>query len=65
MSYISEKRLKEVLCDASNKIRLCKAITVNGIALTTNSTFKDLATALNGLSGGGSGSFTTLSSDKC
>lgn len=63
MGYVSETRLKEVLCDASNKIRLCKAITVNGIALTTNSTFKDLTTALNGLSGGGSGSFIALSSD--
>jgi hypothetical protein len=63
MGYVSETKLKEVLCDASSKIKLCKAITVNGIALTANSTFKDLVTALNGLSGGGGGSFTALSSD--
>lgn len=62
MSYISEAQAKKMICDASRSIRLCTAVTVNGVSLTKDKKLYDLIVALNGLSGG-SGTFTTLSGD--
>lgn len=62
MSYISEAQAKKMICDASRSIRLCTAVTVNGVSLTKDKKLYDLIVALNGLSGG-SGTFNTLSGD--